>query len=202
MSDPTPGQRQTTRNSAGTEADEIGLRLRETRLARRLTLGKLSERTGLSIGSLSQIERGLVSPTIRTVYAIAAALEVAPAEIIDPGGARQAGGESPYFLRRAHQPKVLDTNGVIKLLASPSEQDRYKAYVVSIEPGGSSGDDSYAHSGDEIGYVMKGTFSLQIDGHIHLLGEGDCFAFPSGIRHRFFNNGETPAEIIWINSQK
>lgn len=199
---PDRSQSQTTRSATGTEADEIGLRLRETRLSQGLTLGKLSERTGLSIGSLSQIERGLVSPTIRTVYAIAAALDVSPAEIIDPSGARQGGSESPYFLRRAHQPKVLDTNGVVKILASPSEQDRYKAYLVQVEPGGSSGDEAYAHAGEEVGYVVKGTFSLQIDGHIHLLGEGDCFAFPSGIRHRFFNNGETPAEIIWINSQK
>lgn len=202
MPDRSSTQSRPGKANGESNADEIGLRLRETRLAKRLTLGKLSEATGLSIGSLSQIERGLVSPTIRTVYLIANALDVAPAEIIDPIGARQSSSESPYLLRKALQPKVLDTNGVVKILATPSEQDRYKAYVVRIEPEGSSGDDAYAHAGDEVGIVIKGTFSLQIDGHVHLLGEGDCFAFPSSIRHRFFNNGETPAEIIWINSQK
>src|SRR5690606_18511796 len=105
---------------------------------------------------------GLVSPTIRTVYAIAAALDVSPAEVIDPGGARQGGSESPYILRNAQQPRVLDSNGVVKILASPSEQDRYKAYMVRVDPGGTSGDEAYAHAGEEVGYVVKGSFSLQI----------------------------------------
>lgn len=204
---PTPNKTGKARDmnskpAAREEADAIGVRLRETRINKGLTLGQLAEQTGLSTGSISQVERGLVSPTIRTVYAITDALGVTPASIFDPDGAQSRGAESPYIVRRAAQPQVLDSNGVRKILASPSEQDRYKAYFVHIEPGGTSGDDSYAHNGEEVGYVMKGTFSLHLDGRTFLLGEGDCFAFPSSLKHRFFNDGETAAEIIWINSHK
>lgn len=182
------------------DADAIGSRIRKTRRGKGLTLSQLAEQTGLSIGSISQVERGLVSPTIRTVYAIANALGVAPAAIIDPAGVEDSASESPYVARRARQPQVLDANGVLKILASPPEQGRYRAYRVRIEPGGSSGEDGYAHKGDEIGYVIRGNFSLQVNGRTFVLAEGDCFAFPSSLKHRFFNDGETLVEIIWINS--
>ncbi|RBP95618.1 XRE family transcriptional regulator [Rhodobacter sp. 140A] len=183
------------------EADSIGMRLRAERLKQGMTLGRLSEEAGLSIGALSQVERGLVSPTVRTIYAIAGVLGISPASVIDPVGAQAAAPEdSPFIVRRTAQPKVLDTNGVTKLLATPIGHSRYKGYVVTIAPGGSSGENSYAHEGEEVGVVTAGSFSLQIEGRIHLLGPGDSFTFPSTLRHRFFNDGDVPAEVIWVNS--
>lgn len=43
---------------------ELGARIREERLLRRLTLETLSEKTGLSKSFLSQVERGLTEPSI------------------------------------------------------------------------------------------------------------------------------------------
>jgi transcriptional regulator with XRE-family HTH domain len=182
------------------QADSIGTRLREARVARGMTLGQVSQQTGISIGSLSQVERGIVSPTIRTVYSIASVLEISPAGIIDPEGTQAAGAESPYISRASLHREVLNANGVIKLLSTPSGQDRYKGYRVTIKAGGSSGDESYAHNGEEMGFVLQGSFSLQIEGRTFLLNQGDCFAFPSSLRHRFFNNGEAEAVVFWVNS--
>src|ERR1700693_1888441 len=69
-------------------AEGLGRRLKELRRSRGRTLAQLADRTDLSIGSLSQVERGLVSPTIRTVYAVSTALGVSPAWIIDPDSAK------------------------------------------------------------------------------------------------------------------
>lgn len=192
---------QSRRSPEPSEADSIGMRLREERLKQGMTLGRLSEEAGLSIGALSQVERGLVSPTVRTIYAIAGVLGISPASVIDPIGAQAAAPEdSPFIVRRPVQPKVLDTNGVTKLLATPVGHPRYKGYVVTIAPGGSSGENSYAHEGEEVGVVIAGSFSLQIEGRIYLLGPGDSFTFPSTLPHRFFNDGGVPAEVIWVNS--
>ena len=182
------------------QAELIGTRLREARIARGMTLGQLSEETGISIGSLSQVERGIVSPTIRTVYSIANVLDVSPARIIDPEGADATGVESPYIVRAGQQPEVLNANGVVKLLSTPKGQERYKGYQVTIAAGGSSGDESYAHDGEEMGIVTSGSFSLQIEGRTFVLHSGDCFAFPSALRHRFFNDGSSDAVVFWVNS--
>ena len=84
ISEPTP-------NDAG----DIGARIRTRRQALGLTLGYLSEVSGLSTGALSQIERGLVSPTVRTLYTIADVLSMSPAQLIDPQGFAAAARAKP-----------------------------------------------------------------------------------------------------------
>jgi transcriptional regulator with XRE-family HTH domain len=56
----------------------LGQRLREERQARKLTLGDVSQRTGLSIAWLSQIEPGLVVLDFETLVRIAGAFGVTP----------------------------------------------------------------------------------------------------------------------------
>ena len=45
----------------------VGQRIRELRRARKLSLETVAARTKLSIGFLSQIERGLSSPSLRVL---------------------------------------------------------------------------------------------------------------------------------------
>jgi DNA-binding NtrC family response regulator len=57
---------------------KIGERIREARKEKSLTLAQLAERTGLSVGFLSQIELGKNSASVETLYRIACALGMAP----------------------------------------------------------------------------------------------------------------------------
>lgn len=182
-----------------TETDGIGGRIRARRQALSLTQGELSEKSGLSTGALSQIERGLVSPTVRTLYTIADVLGMSPAQLIDPEGFASASRANPYVLRASDQPEVLNAGGIVKRRASPELIEKIKSFAVRIAPGGSSGDEFYTHSGEELGYVVSGSFTLQIEDATYLLQAGDGFALPSTIRHRFFNSGETEAFVLWVN---
>lgn len=184
---------------ASNDAGGIGARIRLRRQALGLTLGYLSEVSGLSTGALSQIERGLVSPTVRTLYTIADVLSMSPAQLIDPQGFAAAARANPYVLRGGEQPEVLNAGGVIKHRASPELIETMKSFAVRIIPGGSSGDECYTHSGEELGYVISGSFTLQIEDAQYLLSAGDGFALPSTTRHRFFNNGEAEAFVLWVN---
>ncbi|MFD1326351.1 cupin domain-containing protein [Mycoplana ramosa] len=189
----------TTESDAKDESGDIGARIRRRRQALGLTLERLSEASGLSTGALSQIERGLVSPTVRTLYTIADVLSMSPAQLIDPQGFATAVRANPYVLRAGEQTEVLNAGGVIKHRASPELIETIKSFVVRIVPGGSSGEESYTHAGEELGYVISGSFTLQIDDTLYLLSAGDGFALPSTIRHRFFNNGDSDAVVIWVN---
>ena len=55
-------------------AAALGPAIRRLRREQRLTLAQLAGRSGLSIGHLSQVERGLSTPTIRQLQAISAAM--------------------------------------------------------------------------------------------------------------------------------
>lgn len=55
---------------------QFGRRLRSLRKARNVTQEQLSERTGLTIESISNIERGIFAPKFENLEKIAAALDV------------------------------------------------------------------------------------------------------------------------------
>ena len=61
---------------------EIGERLREARQARRLSLRVLADRLGVSPSLISQIETGRANPSVSTLYAIAAELDVSLDELL------------------------------------------------------------------------------------------------------------------------
>lgn len=183
-----------------TQGSQIGDRLKELRKSKGLTLQQLATRASLSISSLSQTERGLVSPTVRTIYSVCQALGVSPAWIIDPDSAKDHNPDGNYIVRSSRRTEILNSNGVTKQVATPANEEKYKAFVVTIDPGGSSGDKQYTHNGEEIGIIIYGTLVIEIDGKEYRLSKGDSFAFPSRIPHRFFNESSAPASVFWVNS--
>lgn len=71
------------RLSASELQRRIGEKIREGRKAKSLTLAQLADRTGLSVGFLSQIELGKNSASVETLYRIATALSVDPGDFFD-----------------------------------------------------------------------------------------------------------------------
>ena len=60
----------------GAAHPRMGERLRAARQARALSLRDLAERVGVSASLISQIETGRARPSVNTLYALAAELEV------------------------------------------------------------------------------------------------------------------------------
>lgn len=177
----------------------LGARIRDLRTKSGLTLASLSRTTGVAIGALSQLERGLVSPNVRTVFTISHALGVSAASLIDPENTPK-NGEDTYIVRAGRRRRLLDSGGVRKDVASPAASPRLRSYYMVIEPGCGSGEMPYAHEGNELGIVLSGRLELEIEGEKHSLWTGDSFAFASHKPHRFFNVGAQPATVFWVNA--
>jgi transcriptional regulator with XRE-family HTH domain len=182
------------------ETQKLGQRIRDLRSKAGMTLTELSKATGVSIGTLSQLERGLVSPTVRTVYTVANALGVMPAWLIDPSQNTSKGTESQYIVRAGQRSRLLDIDGIRKDIASPAASEKLRGFFMVIQPGCSSGAQPYTHKGEEIGFLLSGTLELQIDGETYSLNEGDCFAFSSSKPHHFANATARPASVFWVNA--
>ena len=176
----------------------LGGRLRELRQTQKMTLADLSAQSGVSIGTLSQIERNLVSPTVRTLFTLGEALGVSAAWLIDPNNDDDK--SDPYIVTADRREPFLHSEGLRKDLISPKASERLKGFYLIIEPGSSSGDDAYRHNGEEIGLVLAGVLELEIEGQSRILREGDCFSFPSDLPHRFSNIGATKCVVFWVNA--
>ena len=54
----------------------------------------------------------------------------------------------------------------------------------------------HTHPGEEIGYVLEGTVSIEIEGQSKTLKAGEAFAIPSGKVHNATNAGTGQATIV------
>ena len=156
---------------------EVGGRIRDLRRDRGLSLEAVAARTQLSIGFLSQIERGLSSPSLRVLATLADALGVGIAALFSP----KANAEAPagVIMREGQRAELkLWRTGISKQLLSPAGSDgRLNLFLVHIEPGGNTGDELYTHDGEEAGLVLDGEMMLVVDAETFTLKAGDSFRF-------------------------
>ncbi len=174
----------------------LGQRMRGMRQRRNWTLQEMSTRSGLSIGMLSQIERGLSSPSIRSLQKLAEIFAVPIGWFFSES---QGASQGPAWIQRRAQCRILDLSakGITKELLSPDGDGAIELMRITIEPGGSSGEAPYQHLGEDAGTVIEGVLELEVNGVIALVQTGDSFRFPSCEPHRFGNPGPMRCVVIW-----
>lgn len=179
----------------------VGQRIRDLRRTRAMSLEAVAARTDLSIGFLSQIERGLSSPSLRVLATLADVLGVGIAGLF---GAKENAAATPdaVVTREPERAKLnLWRTGISKQLLSPAgSEGRLNLFLVHMEPGGSTGDELYAHDGEEAGLVIEGEMKLTVGAESWTLKHGDSFRFASRRPHRFSNpSGDSKAVVLWVN---
>jgi transcriptional regulator with XRE-family HTH domain len=194
---------------------QIGERLRERRQERRLSLRDLAQRLGVSPSLISQIERGRANPSVSTLYALVAELDVSLDELLfnerrpperPPAAADDAGQAQPHELgaqpvqRGDQRKKIRLASGVIwERLTTISEPGVEFLYVIYEVGGASSAEDAYQrHSGHEWGYVISGELHVTIGFREYVLEPGDSISLDSTSPHRLANHGDTPVHAIWF----
>ena len=193
---------------------EMGERLRIERRAHHLSLRDLAARLGVSPSLISQVETGRATPSVSTLYAIAAELGVSLDDLLFGGRPRpsvaRAGDVAP-----AARPPASPTGPVqrgdarrhIRLasgvtweqLTTASEPGVEFLYVIYEVGGASSPADAFQrHSGHEWGYVLSGTLHVTIGFDDYVLGPGDSVSIDSVVPHRLSNQGDVPVHGIWF----
>ncbi|WP_249148566.1 cupin domain-containing protein [Bradyrhizobium jicamae] len=179
----------------------VGRRIRDLRRGKEMSLETVAARADLSIGFISQIERGLSSPSLRVLATLADVLGVGIAALF--GATPNDGGTADGVVTREAQRAELKLwrSGVSKQLLSPAgSESRLNLFLVHLEPGGSTGDELYTHDGEEAGLVLEGEMILTVDAETWTLKQGDSFRFASRRPHRFSNaSGDTKAVVLWVN---
>jgi len=184
----------------------MGAEIRGLRLAHALTLTDLSERSGLSVGFLSKIERGLAKPSLTALQEIAAALDVQVGWFFEAGGPVPA-DERGVIVRATRRRRLsyvggatTDYLGMEDHLLSATLERQIALGISTYQVGGSSGDDLYTHDGEEAGMVIEGEIDLHLDDDVFRLRAGDSFSFESTRPHRFANAGPSIARLVWANT--
>ncbi len=177
-------------------------RLRAARKAHKFSLTELGRRIGCSVGYLSQIERGLSSPSLRTMVALAEVYGIELATLF-ADGPKPTGDGRRIVVRRSERSLLdLPMTGIHKeALTDKSGEGLLNSYEMVLAPGGRSGDETMTHSGEECGLVLAGRLVLEVGGDIWELEIGDAFRFSSLLPHRYWNPAlDDDARVIWTTT--
>ena len=144
-----------------------------------LTLAQLSATAAVSVSMLSQVERGLLDPSLDTLRNIADALGTSPFRLLEEEGT-VAG-----IVRRGSGRTIVTEDGAFRFeLLSPSLDGAFEIAVWELEPGHSSTGQPRAHPGEEANLFLQGRARLEIGDEALELHAGDCITFDPTRPHR------------------
>ena len=177
---------------------DLGKKLRHLRKEKRLTLKEVAEKAQLSESFLSQVERGVTSPSISSLKKIGGVLGATVASFFESGDEK---GNALVF--RKGETEGLES-GVPKttffLLGPRDSNARIAPYLIKMEPGSTQGPQPYSHEGEEFGLVLEGRLEIKVSGKGHLLEKGDSIYFNSSLPHGWKNKDKKTAVVIWVCS--
>ncbi|WP_050526884.1 helix-turn-helix domain-containing protein [Pseudorhodobacter aquimaris] len=182
------------------EKAQIGARLRLRRKLRGMSLKQVAQGAHLSIGMISQVERGLALPSVKSMRAICAALDMPVAWLFEPGleGPEDSGD---YIVRQDSRRELSFDDGKLrKQLLTPDTQPQIQMLRFLMQPGADSGEPYANTEGGKCGLVVSGNLGLELDGISHIIKKGDSFAFPARAMVRFWTVGDSECEVIWVVS--
>lgn len=168
----------------------VGRETRRWRQSRALTLAQVSERSGLNVGYLSQIENEKAVPSLEALAAIAAALDVPAAWLLLDSGL------PPRVVLAADRPRSEGPGGTSITEVDAGTSRDVCILEAAVPPGHATG--IHAHQGDEHHLVLSGRWRMTQGDHVAELGPGDYLAWDPTVPHDVENIGEGEGRILVI----
>ena len=176
------------------EASSVGADIRALRKGRGLTLEALAEDLGKSVGFLSQVERGISTPSLGDLRSLARLFDMPLSFFLSP---QTSHAEEAGLIQRAADRRMIgDEADLVEELLSPDLSGSFEMLRSSFAPHSKSGE-VIARPTEESGFVLTGVFDLCIDGKWHHLKTGDSFRFKDA-KMQWANPSDEPCVIIWV----
>lgn len=173
----------------------IGIRIREIRQARSMTLQALADITKLSPSMLSLVERGRASPSIGSLLVIANALGVTMSDFL----AGEPAPEERIVVRASEQRAIETSEHVIRRLLREDKSRGISVALNEYDPHTGNDEQAITHNGFEYGYVLTGKLTVEVDGTAYVLKAGDLISYSSRRPHRIWNHSEAKVRTLWFN---
>jgi transcriptional regulator with XRE-family HTH domain len=170
----------------------IGSRIRAFRLDKGLTLSELARRAGVSKSLVSQIENSKANPTVETLRAIAAALEVPVFALF----LEEDSSHSAVVRKNERITLTVPDSQAVRELLTPDLQRAMVLLISRIPPGATSSPSAVSHKGEECVFILRGNLVVHLQDETHLLKAGDFLYFDSRLPHFFANRESTEVEFI------
>lgn len=176
---------------------DIGLRVKDLRKQKDISIRELSRRSGVSATQISEIERNISAPTVPTLLKIINGLNAAASIFFDTKIKK-----SVSVVRKNERQEFIDRKNsiFIQSLSSGIINTKLKIILVHPTPGVTNIRGGYKHAGEEFIHVIRGKIQVTLDGTKYILNEGDSIHFQGEFNHTIKNITDHQIEILVVIS--
>jgi len=176
---------------------EIGKIIRRLRKEKKITLRELSKKSGIALATLSRIETGKMTGTVKSHNDIARALDVTLSDLY-------SGFEVPS--KRAEiQPQQEQTDVFIHndkasydILTKRVLSKKMMPIMLKLEKGARTTTERSRKGTEKFLYILEGNMQAIVNNKNYSLNKGDSFYFDASLPHYWKNVSGKPVRTLCI----
>ncbi|QFF98311.1 XRE family transcriptional regulator [Psychrobacillus glaciei] len=173
---------------------QIGKKIKRLRLEKGLTQEELGERTDLSKGFISQLERDINSPSIETLFTILSVLGCKPKDFFNDEHART---KVVFSIKEQITFEDDDKNYKLKWLISESNENEMEPVHITLGKNGQFKQFEPSLSETFI-YVLQGDIKLTLGKQYYTATKGEAIYFEAYDEHLLENASHEETQIIYV----
>ena len=179
---------------------ELGQKLRQLRLRKKIALVDLGKHTGLSASMLSQLETGKMVPTLPTLARIAMVFDVGLEHFFEDRKRQKTFTviHSDERLKFPERPEAALPGYFFECLAFASTSKDMQAYLAEFPKREIEEVAEHYHASMEFLYMLDGSISVRFQGEDHVLRSGDSLYFDGSEPHSYRGLGKTGGNAVVV----
>ena len=172
---------------------DIGAKIKRLRLSNQLTLEELANRSELTKGFLSQLERDLTSPSIATLENILEALGTNLKDFFSEDEDEQIVFSKDDFFENTQD------DYKISYIIPNAQKNEMEPILIELKKDKKSMELD-THDGEEFGYVIQGKVTLVHGEEEYEVKKWETFYLKGNLPHYLINKNDTLAKVIWVST--
>ena len=178
----------------------LGKTIQRLRKAYNMSLGELSEQSGVAKSIISQIERNETNPTIGTIWRLSQALDTSLGEVLK-------NDDSPNFIEAAGRnaiPVLTSQDGLctLHIIGWLNVVEAIQWYDFHAKPGGALESEPHQPGSVEHLSVLEGTLEVTVGGDVKVARQGETLRYRGDRDHKIVNIGDVAAHATMILMMK
>jgi transcriptional regulator with XRE-family HTH domain len=176
---------------------KIGKKIKNLRLKKGLTQEELGERTDLSKGYISQLERDLSSPSIETFFNILEVLGCSPKDFFD-----EEVLEQKVVYRQEDQTEFYDEEKGYRIqwLVPESNENEMEPVLLTFEKNGEFKEFEPSLS-ETFAYVLSGRIKVILGKQAYTAKAGEAIYYHASEEHQIVNNHDGKSELLLVATE-
>jgi transcriptional regulator with XRE-family HTH domain len=179
-------------------SEKLGQTILRLRTADKLSLGDLSEMSGVAKSMISQIEKNETNPSLATLSRLSLALGTSVEAMVSRGDDEDTLVEK---LRVKDIPLLKSEDGLceLRIIGSIDTVQWLQWYDFKAEPGGVLESSPHPDGSIENLSVLSGEITVQVGQQVWRAKRGETLRYKADRDHKLTNTGNEPAHATMVN---